>query len=110
LVFSSLAHKPVIRNRFDTFDGAHMLTSTADQHEQFCTGDVVTPKGGGARMTVTHVGADEDGEWLLCQWFDERGELRQEKFMRDALSREPRSISPGLVRVRRATRRAGSRA
>jgi uncharacterized protein YodC (DUF2158 family) len=87
-----------------------MFTSTSDQHEQFFAGDVVTLKAGGARMTVTHVGADEGGEWLLCEWFDERGELRQEKFMRDALAREPRSISPGLVRVRRSAGRAGSRA
>ncbi len=87
-----------------------MFTSTSDQHEQFFAGDVVTLKAGGARMTVTHVGADEGGEWLLCEWFDERGELRQEKFMRDALSREPRSISPGLVRVRRSTGQVGSSA
>jgi uncharacterized protein YodC (DUF2158 family) len=86
-----------------------MLTGTSDWHEQLCAGDVVTLKAGGARMTVTHVGADEGGDWLLCQWFDEYGELRQEKFMRDALAREPRSISPGLVRVRRSGGRTGSR-
>lgn len=87
-----------------------MLTGTSDRQEQFCAGDVVTLKAGGARMTVTHVGADKGGDWLLCQWFDEHGELRQEKFMQDALAREPRSISSGLVRVRRSAGQAGSRA
>jgi uncharacterized protein YodC (DUF2158 family) len=87
-----------------------MLRGTPDRQEQICTGDVVTLKAGGARMTVTHVGADEAGEWLLCQWFDEHGELRQEKFMQEALALEPRSISPGLVRVRRSAKQAGSRA
>lgn len=79
-----------------------MLTGTFDRQDQFCAGDVVTLKTGGARMTVTFVGAANDGggDWLLCQWFDEHGELRQEQFLRDALSREPRSISPGLVRLR----------
>jgi uncharacterized protein YodC (DUF2158 family) len=90
------------------FDGAHMHTGTFDAQEQFSAGDVVTLKTGGARMTVTHVGADECGDWLLCQWFDEHGELRQERFMQDALAREPRSISPGLVRLRRFSGQAGS--
>lgn len=87
-----------------------MLTGTSDRQEPFCAGDVVTLKAGGARMTVTHIGADVGGDWLLCQWFDEHGELRQEKFLQDALAREPRSISPGLVRVRRSVGQAGSRA
>jgi uncharacterized protein YodC (DUF2158 family) len=87
-----------------------MLTDTIDRQEQFCAGDVVTLKTGGARMTVTYAGSDEGGDWLLCQWFDERGELRQEKFLRDALAREPRSISPGLVHVRRFAPQSGPRA
>lgn len=78
-----------------------MYTGSFDRPEQFCSGDVVTLKTGGARMTVTYVGcADDGGNWLLCQWFDEHGELRQERFLQDTLSREPRSISPGLVRLR----------
>jgi uncharacterized protein YodC (DUF2158 family) len=99
-----------MQNRFDTIDGAHMVMGTTDRQERFYAGDVVTLKGGGARMTVMHVGAGEGGGWLLCQWFDEHGELRQEKFLQDALAREPRSISPGLVRVRRSVGQAGSRA
>jgi uncharacterized protein YodC (DUF2158 family) len=87
-----------------------MLTGTSDTQEQFCAGDVVTLKTGGARMTVTYVGADEGGDWLLCQWFDDHGELRQEKFLRNALEREPRSIPPGLVRLRHFGGQAGSRA
>ena len=87
-----------------------MLTGTSDWPERFCVGDVVTLKAGSARMTVTHVGADEGGDWVLCQWFDEHGELRQGKFLQDALAREPRSISPGLVRVRRFAGQPGSRA
>lgn len=78
-----------------------MYMDTFDRQKQFSSGDVVTLKTGGARMTVTYVGrADEGGGWLLCQWFDEHGELRQEKFLEGALSREPRSISPGRVHIR----------
>lgn len=89
-----------------------MFTGTFDRQEQFSAGDVVTLKTGGARMTVTHVGAADDGsgDWLLCQWFDDHGELRQERFVQDALAREPRSISPGLVHLRRYAGLAGSRA
>lgn len=89
-----------------------MLTGTFDRQEQFSTGDVVTLKTGGARMTVTHVGAADDGsgDWLLCQWFDDRGELRQERFLQNALAREPRLISPGLVRVRHHAGPARTRA
>lgn len=82
-----------------------MSTATLGLVEQFCVGDVVTLMVGGARMTVTAVVADG----VLCQWFDEQGELRQGAFDRDALAREPRSISPGLVHVRRyATAMAGA--
>ncbi|WP_206956410.1 YodC family protein [Trinickia acidisoli] len=74
-----------------------MSTATRDLVEQFCVGDVVTLKAGGSRMTVTAL----CGDTVLCQWFDEHGELRQEMFAREALGREPRSISPGLAHVRR---------
>ena len=86
-------------------DGVHMSTATRDLVEQFCVGDVVTLKAGGSRMTVTAVCR----ETVLCQWFDEYGEFRQEAFAVDALGHEPRSISPGLVHVRRyAASMAGS--
>ena len=73
-----------------------MSTATRDLVEQFCVGDVVTLKAGGSRMTVTAV----CGDTVLCQWFDEHGEFRQETFAREVLGRQPRSISPGLVHVR----------
>lgn len=74
-----------------------MSIATRDPIEHFCVGDVVTLAAGGSRMTVTAVIADA----VLCQWFDEYGEFRQDTFSRDALAREPRSISPGLAHVRR---------
>lgn len=73
-----------------------MSIATRDQVEQFCVGDVVTLKVGGSRMTVTALTA----EGVLCQWFDEHGEFRQEAFLRELLGHEPRSISPGLVHLR----------
>lgn len=89
-----------------------MLTGTFDRQEQFSAGDVVTLKTGGARMTIMQVGAADEGssDWLLCQWFDDRGELCQEQFAQDALARVPRSISPGLVHLRWHAGLAGSRA
>lgn len=74
-----------------------MPTATRDHIEQFCVGDVVTLKAGGSRMTVT----DVTDHGVLCQWFDEHGEFRQETFEGGALAQEPRSISPGLVHIRR---------
>ncbi|MGN6651614.1 YodC family protein [Trinickia sp.] len=82
-----------------------MTTATRDLVEQFCVGDVVTLKVGGSRMTVTGL----CGDTVLCQWFDEHGELRQDTFLPESLGREPRSIPPGLVHVRRyAASMAGS--
>lgn len=82
-----------------------MSATTRDLAEQFCVGDVVTLNVGGSRMTVTAV----TGGTVLCQWFDEYGELRQEAFAAEMLAREPRSISPGLAHVRRyAAAMAGS--
>jgi uncharacterized protein YodC (DUF2158 family) len=81
-----------------------MLTATFDAFEttqrvQFNVGDVVTLKTGGSRMTVTYFGpiAGEAGEWLVCQWFDEHGELRQETFGQDDVRHQPRSIPAGSV-------------
>jgi uncharacterized protein YodC (DUF2158 family) len=79
-----------------------MLTAIYNEVEQFNVGDVVTLKTGGPRMTVTYVGPTEvdGGDWLLCQWFDEHGEFRQDKFELDAVTPEPRLISPGSVHMR----------
>ncbi len=82
-----------------------MLTVTLDTFDtpsaiSYNVGDVVTLKSGGLRMTVTAVGPVglASGEWLLCEWFDEHGELRQESFERDRLRLEPRSIPAGSVK------------
>ncbi|CAB3779864.1 YodC family protein [Pararobbsia alpina] len=48
-------------------------------------GDVVRLKSGGQAMTVNHTGpvVFAPGIWLICQWFDQQGELRQEMFHED---------------------------
>ncbi|HXZ08034.1 MAG TPA: YodC family protein [Paraburkholderia sp.] len=88
-----------------------MLTATFDtsdtpQAASFSVGDVVTLMSGGPRMTVTHVGpvALVEGNWLVCQWFDDQGELRQELFAPDRVRLEPRSIPAGSVQLRQFTR------
>lgn len=82
-----------------------MLTATLDAFDtpsvtSYNVGDVVTLKSGGPRMTVTAVGpvALTSGDWLLCEWFDQHGELRQERFERDRVRLEPRSIPAGSVK------------
>lgn len=64
-------------------------------------GDVVTLKSGGPRMTVMYAGpvGFAPGHWLICQWFDEHGELRQDMFAQDMVQIEPRSIPAGSVRL-----------
>ncbi|MEZ0603983.1 YodC family protein [Paraburkholderia sp. IW21] len=88
-----------------------MLTATIDAFEtqpaaRFDVGDVVTLKGGGPRMTVMHAGpvALNPGDWLICEWFDEHGELRREMFARDQVRLEPRSIPAGLVQFQKFVR------
>ncbi|WP_321782494.1 YodC family protein [Paraburkholderia sp. J94] len=65
-------------------------------------GDVVTLKSGGPRMTVMYAGpvGFANGHWLICQWFDEQGELRQDMFAQDMVRIEPRSIPAGSVKLR----------
>lgn len=64
-------------------------------------GDVVTLKSGGPRMTVMYAGpmGFAAGHWLICQWFDEQGELRQDMFAQDMVQIEPRSIPAGSVKL-----------
>ncbi len=88
-----------------------MLTATFNafetrQAEQFNVGDVVTLKAGGPRMTVTYVGpvASAAGNRLVCQWFDEHGELRQDMFELDNVRLEPRSIPAGSVQLHKFMR------
>ncbi|WP_322041981.1 YodC family protein [Paraburkholderia sp. J67] len=74
-------------------------------------GDVVTLKSGGPRMTVMYAGpvGFASGHWLICQWFDEQGELRQDMFAQDMVQIEPRLISAGSVRMRMPAARASRR-
>jgi uncharacterized protein YodC (DUF2158 family) len=74
----------------------------------FTIGDVVTVKEGGPRMTVTYAGpvALNPGQWLVCEWFDEHGELRREMFAPEAVRAEPRSIPAGSVLWSRVGRAA----
>jgi uncharacterized protein YodC (DUF2158 family) len=92
-----------------------MLTATIDEFNtpsavRFNIGDVVTLKEGGSRMTVTYTGpvALNPGEWLICEWFDEHGELRREHFEHDRVRLEPRSIPAALVKFGRFGRVAQS--
>lgn len=76
-------------------------------------GDVVTLRSGGPRMTVMYAGpvGFAAGHWLICQWFDEHGELRQDMFAHDMVQIEPRSISAASVKFRLpAGRQPASRA
>lgn len=65
-------------------------------------GDVVTLKSGGPRMTVMYAGpvGFAAGHWLICQWFDECGELRQDMFADDMVQIQPRSIPAASVKMR----------
>jgi uncharacterized protein YodC (DUF2158 family) len=71
-------------------------------------GDVVTLKAGGPRMTVMYAGpvGFADGDWLICQWFDEHGELRQDMFSDDMVQVVPRSIPAASVKLRLPVGRA----
>ncbi|TAM00568.1 MAG: DUF2158 domain-containing protein [Paraburkholderia sp.] len=75
----------------------------ADEHSaEAGIGDVVTLKSGGPRMTVMHAGpvGFAAGHWLICQWFDEHGELRQDMFAQDMVQSVPRSIPAASVKLR----------
>ena len=78
------------------------MTIRENHRVRFRVGDVVTLKTGGPRMTVTYAGpvVFDDDDWLICQWFDESGEFRQEMFHHDTVVPEPRAISAGRVRLR----------
>jgi uncharacterized protein YodC (DUF2158 family) len=46
-------------------------------------------------MTATWAGpvVFAPGTWLICQWFDNDGELRQEMFPETMLERAPRALA-----------------
>ncbi|CAE6724875.1 YodC family protein [Paraburkholderia haematera] len=90
-----------------------MLTAIIDAFEtqpaaRFTVGDVVALKEGGPRMTVTYAGpvALNPGDWLICEWFDDHGELRREMFAHESVRAEPRSIPAGSVQWGRMGRAA----
>ena len=74
------------------FDLKDALASEADHDDnfdadevEFCTGDVVMLKSGGAKMTV--VGTDtEDPGRIICAWFVEGDVLQGEAFWPEMLS------------------------
>jgi len=79
------------------------MTIHSDNHRTaFRVGDVVTLKTGGPRMTVIYSGpvVFDSADWLICQWFDEHGELRQDMFAQDMVRNEPRSIPAAFVKMR----------
>lgn len=89
------------------------MTTYRDTHTtSFRIGDVVTLKTGGPRMTVTYAGpvVFDTSEWVICQWFDENGEFRQEMFPNETVVLEPRTISAGLARMRSLSVRGGMQA
>ncbi|NPT33476.1 YodC family protein [Paraburkholderia xenovorans] len=53
------------------------------------SGDVLKLESGGRPMTVTWSGLVlfAPGNWLICQWFSDAGELRQEMFPEETLER-----------------------
>jgi uncharacterized protein YodC (DUF2158 family) len=72
-------------------------------------GDVVTLKSGGPRMTVMHAGpvSFASGHWLICQWFDDHGDLRQDMFEQGMVQIEPRSVTAASVKMRGVSRAVG---
>jgi uncharacterized protein YodC (DUF2158 family) len=58
-------------------------------------GDVLTLKSGGRPMTATWAGpvVFAPGTWLICQWFDNDGELHQDMFPASMLERVPRTLA-----------------
>ncbi|WP_267939648.1 YodC family protein [Paraburkholderia sp. HD33-4] len=55
----------------------------------FRAGDVLRLKSGGRPMTATWRGRVlfAPGNWLICQWFSDAGELQQEMFAEETLER-----------------------
>ena len=73
------------------FDLKDALASEADHDDnfdadevEFCTGDVVMLKSGGAKMTVEGVFVD-DPEQIVCVWMTEDGVLANEPFWPELL-------------------------
>lgn len=58
-------------------------------------GDVLTLKSGGRPMTATWSGPVlfAPGNWLICQWFGNDGELQQEMFPEETLERAHNALA-----------------
>lgn len=58
-------------------------------------GDVLKLKSGGRPITVTWSGPVlfAPGNWLICQWFNEAGELQQEMFPEETLERASHALA-----------------
>ncbi|MEZ0601755.1 YodC family protein [Paraburkholderia sp. IW21] len=61
----------------------------------FHAGDVLTLKSGGHPMTATWSGPVlfAPGNWLICQWFSDAGELQQEMFPEETLERAHNALA-----------------
>jgi uncharacterized protein YodC (DUF2158 family) len=72
-----------------------MNTMLLPKRTTFRDGDVLSRKSGGRPMTATWAGpvVFAPGTWLICQWFDNDGELRQEMFPETMLERAPRALA-----------------
>ncbi|HYS63735.1 MAG TPA: YodC family protein [Paraburkholderia sp.] len=63
--------------------------ATAPAAPLYRAGDVLTLRSGGRPMTATWTGPVlfAPGNWLICQWFSDEGELLQEMFAEETLER-----------------------
>ncbi|WP_083654856.1 YodC family protein [Burkholderia sp. SRS-W-2-2016] len=64
-----------------------MRLSIRSPKPAFHAGDVLRLKSGGRPMTATWSGPVlfAPGNWLICQWFSDAGELQQEMFPEETL-------------------------
>ncbi|RDK04843.1 YodC family protein [Paraburkholderia lacunae] len=58
-------------------------------------GDILTLKSGGLPMTATWAGpvVFAPGNWLICQWFGDDGELHQDMFPEATLKRARNTLT-----------------
>lgn len=58
-------------------------------------GEVLKLRSGGHPMTATWVGPVlfAPGNWLICQWFSNAGELQQEMFPEETLERASQTLA-----------------
>ncbi|WP_429249447.1 YodC family protein [Paraburkholderia sp. GAS333] len=60
----------------------------------FRPGEILKLRSGGHPMTATWSGPVlfAPGNWLICQWFSDAGELQQEMFPEETLERVRRDV------------------